>query len=337
MWYNEMGENSDIIISSSVAVVRNIRGFNFPDSMNAEEKEAVLESASDFASKVKMKFVRDDELSNEAKFNLLNNKIIGFDFVKETDGKGLLINDDESLSVLVNQYNHFKIQGFCSGSKVDDLFSKVEKLAVEVEKNFDIAFSERLGFLTSRPYQVGTGLRVSFLVSIPGIEKGGAMIKLLGRLNSLDWKLVPYVGDVNAKKTGSLYEVFNTATLGVTEQKTFERALVVLKDIIKVERMCRDVIYSKSKLIVEDQYYRAYGLIKYCKKIELPEALEALGWLRLAHNMINDDELNLDVNKINRMTDCICTEMRHSKNASSIKLGESRANKIRAIMEGDVE
>ncbi|MCQ2467395.1 MAG: hypothetical protein MJ166_07765 [Clostridia bacterium] len=334
MWYDEIGENNDIILSSCVSVVRNIRGYKFPTKMDAEEKEFVLTSAEAFAKENDMKFVRLEELSDGQRVEFLRHKIANIEELQNPSGKGLVISDDESLSIVVNQGNHFRIQGNCNGGDINSIFWAVEKLAVNVEKKFDIAFSERLGFLSSNPFEVGTGLRVSFIISVPAIEKGGVMPKVLQRLNSLDWKMVPYIGDGN-KRTGNLYEVYSTSTLGVTEKKIYERAITVLEDIVKVERMCREAIYNKNKIIVEDQYFRSYGMLKYCQKLELSEALEALGWLRLAHSMIKDNSVDLDLTKINKMTDRICTEMKHLKGNASIKVETARAKQIRAILEGE--
>lgn len=335
MWYNEAGENTDVFLSSKVAIVRNIRGYAFPIKMSAEDMETVCDKAKDFADKMGMNYLSAEDLSNKQKLAFLKHDIISIEFAKEVAGKGLMINGDESLSIVVNQFNHFKAQAMCNGSNIEKVFTDVERLAVELEKEFDVAYSEKYGFLTSRPFYVGTGLRISFIVSIPGVEKSGILPKLLGRLNSLDWKMIPYVGEVNSKKTGNLYEIFNTSTLGITEEKIYERAQIVISDILKVERMCRDAIYSKKKIIVEDQYYRAYGMLKYCRKLELSEALEALGWLRLGHSLIEDSDIGIDLIKINDMTARICTEIKNSQGSDTLKNGEARAKQIQSIMEGD--
>lgn len=335
MWYNELGDNTDIVLASKVTIIRNVRGYQFPGKMNEEEQNAILDSAELFAPSVDMSFVGAKDLTNEQRLEFLNNKMINLDFAQNGAGRGILYNEDKSLSILVNHKNHFTVQGICNGSKVENLFGKVEKIATEIEKKFDVAFSETLGFLTAKPIETGTGLRVSFLVSIPGIDKGGVSQKLMSRLGSLDWKMVPYVGDPNGKKTGNIYSVFNLSTLGVTEAKIYERAITVLNDIVKVERMCREALYSKNKLAIEDYFYRAYGVLKYSRKIELDEALEAVGWLRFGYEQIADKDLALDILKINKITNRICTELRNTNFSTSYKLSEARAKQIRAILEGD--
>lgn len=334
MWYNESGDNTDIVLASKVTIIRNVRGYQFPGKMNEDEQIALLGAAEAFAPSVNMSFVSTKDMTNDQRLEFLNNKMINLEFAQNSSGKGLLYNEDKSISVLVNNNNHFTVQGICNGSKVDSLFGKVEKVATEIEKKFDVAFSETLGFLTAKPIETGTGLRVSFLVSIPGIEKGGLAQKINNRLSSLDWKMVPYVGDSN-KKTGNIYTIFNLSTLGVTESKIYERALTVLNDVLKVERMCREALYNKNKLAIEDYFYRAYGVLKYCRKIELDEALEAVGWLRFGFDQISEKDLDIDLLKINKITDRICTELRNTNFSNSFKFSEARAKQIRAILEGE--
>ena len=335
MWYDNKGKEEDIIIFSKISAARNVNGFAFPGKMSRAERDVMLDNASEAASDLGLRFIRTEELSKTQKLDFILHNIIGTDFLEDSDGTGLLISDDESQSIIVNKVNHFHIQGLTRGCDITDIFLKTTKLAVDVERKFDIAYSERLGFLTSKPSEVGTGVRISMCIAIPGIFKSNTLPQLLKRLQSLDWSISPYVVEPN-KKGSCLYMIYNTATLGLVEDKLYERAKMIASDIVRLERKCRATIYQKHKITVEDQYCRSYGIIKYCRSMEPNEAYEILNWLRFGYDLIEDVDIKVPIEKINKITEQLCLENHiNPKIQANEKMNIARADEIRNTMEGD--
>lgn len=333
MWNDYNSENTDVVLYTKVGFSRNVRGYNFPSKMSTEDSLVILSEVEEFSRKAGLKFVRTESLSKEARLNLVTNGNMPINMARNPENTAFVSNEDESVNLLVNGMDHFLVQSICQGYNVEECYSKAEKLTVELEKNFDIAYSERMGFLTASPKSLGTGLSISFLVSIPGIERGGIFSKLQQRLNSCDWEIFTLVD--SPTRIGSLYVIRNHTTLGVSETKTIERAITLINDVLKVEKSAREVHYKRSKLMFEDNYYRAYGILKYCRKIDVNEALDSLGWLRMGNKLIEEQEVSIDLEKIIRMTDRIWLSKKVSNGETSEKGNELRAQVLRAIMEGD--
>ena len=213
-WYEKQGVNEDIVLFTKMSADRNINGFSFPGKMGLSEYESVLTKAAEAAHELGLKFVRADELSKLQKTDFVLHHVVPKTFIDNSDGMGLMINDDESTSIVINMRNHLHIQTMVKGSDFTDSYLELTKLAVGVESKFDIAFSERFGFLTSRPMEVGTGLKVMMAVAIPGIVKSGNLPNLVNKIGNSDWGVSAYVTEAGNRKNSCLYAIYNTATLG---------------------------------------------------------------------------------------------------------------------------
>ena len=285
IWNEKSGSNIDVVISSRARIVRNIKGFAFPSKMKQEEKENVISLVRQAMSDTPMRFVSADELNAEAKAQLFKHKVIDKKFLLDDKGKALLLNDDESLSITINQTEHLRITSLCVGSDIIGAYKNAEALALELEKKFDIAYSERLGFLTSSVTNIGSGIELSFDVAIPAIEMSGRLKALSDRISSMqsDWKITP-VATAGNRGIGNLYKISNVSTLGIGEEELITHAVRVISDVIKFERMCKTALKNRNSLIVEDRFHKAYAIMSCCKLMNVDEALDNLSWLRFGRN-----------------------------------------------------
>lgn len=342
IWNEKSGSNIDVVISSRARIVRNIKGFAFPSKMKQEEKENVISLVRQAMSDTPMRFVSADELNAEAKAQLFKHKVIDKKFLLDDKGKALLLNDDESLSITINQTEHLRITSLCVGSDIIGAYKNAEALALELEKKFDIAYSERLGFLTSSVTNIGSGIELSFDVAIPAIEMSGRLKALSDRISSMqsDWKITP-VATAGNRGIGNLYKISNVSTLGIGEEELITHAVRVISDVIKFERMCKTALKNRNSLIVEDRFHKAYAIMSCCKLMNVDEALDNLSWLRFGRYCFEDAIPNLTFNKINDIASRISFEMlisgknvRPGNEAASAK----RATAIREILsKGDDE
>ena len=200
----------------------------------------------------------------------------------------------------------------------------------------DIAYTDKFGFLTSQIKSVGTGMQLMMTLALPGIEKTeGAVQVLAKRVEKYDWQMIPMTHQDGLRESG-IYVLSNIATLGITEQEIIDKTRKVQEDIIKLENTCRKNICTKKKSIVEDQYYRAYAVLSYCRRIETAEALTLINWLRLGQNFIDTSDADLDWNKINKLTQKVRRNYSDSagKGMRPKDKAVARAKLIRDIMKG---
>ncbi|MBR1797508.1 MAG: hypothetical protein IJ757_05830 [Clostridiales bacterium] len=334
MWYEKEGKDTDIVLSTKVIINRNIKGFPFPAKMSDADKENVLGMVRQAAGSMGLNFVRTDELDDSAKADLYEQFFSGYAFLNSNAKTGYLLSKTEGLGVIINSTDHISIVSMVPGSDVATAYKRADDLAVKFEKSMDIAYTDKFGFLTSQIKSVGTGLQIIETLAIPGIEKTEGALQVLGRrVEKYDWQIMPMTQSDGQRQNG-IYILSNVATLGVTEQDVITGAQRVQTDIIKLENTCRKNICTKKKGIVEDQYYRAYATLRYCRRIEIAEALTLINWLRLGQGYIDTSEANIDWKKINKLTQ----KVRRSYSDSGKKAvrpqqrAAERATLIREIM-----
>ena len=336
MWYENDGKNMDVVLSTKIILNRNIKGFPFPPKMSDSDRENVLGMVRQAAGSMDLNFVRTDELDDAAKADLYNQFFSGYAFLNSDAKTGYLISKTEGLGVVINNTDHISIVSMVPGTDVATAYKRADELAVKFEQSMDIAYSDKFGFLTSQIKSVGTGMQLIMTLALPGIEKTeGAVNVLARRVEKYDWQLIPMTHQDGIRESG-IYILTNVATLGVTEQEIIDKAQKVQDDIIKLEKSCRKNICTKKKGIVEDQYYRAYATLSYCRRIETAEALTLINWLRLGQDCVDTSEANLDWKKINKLTQKVRRNYSDSAGKGSRPKDKStaRATLIRDIMKG---
>lgn len=336
MWYEAEGKDTDVVLYSRVYLSRNIKGFPFPKKMNPPDKDSVINIVRQAVSGCDMNFARVDELDDKAKADIFNQYYAPYEFLNDFDYSAFLLNKEQNLGMLVNGLEHMSIVSFESGNNIEDAYKRAEKLVVGLERQMDIAYSEKLGFLTSDTNFVGTALQVGYLVAIPGIEKTAGALQLLAkRIGQYDWVIETANVNNNPKEPG-IFCIHNIATLGVTEQEIINSASYVVEDLIKLERTCRKNIMKKKAPVVEDQYYRAYGILKYARKLEFTEVLNLLSWLRLGQDFIKGNDCDISWHKINMITHITRRDYDTfmDSNRGMLKMS-ANATKIRKVLKGD--
>ena len=302
MWYENEGNNKETVLQTKVVINRNIKGFPFPPKMSDADRENVLGMVRQAAGSMGLVFVRTDELDDTAKADLFEQFFAGYSFLNNDAKTGFMLSKTEGLGVIINSTDHICIVSMVPGSDIETAYKRADELAVKFEQNMDIAYTDKFGFLTSQIKLVGTGMQILMTLAIPGIEKTeGAVQVVVNRAEKYDWQLIPITHPDGTRENG-IFVLNNVATLGVTEQDIIDRAKKVQGDIVKLETTCRKNICQKKKLIVEDQYYRSYALLRYARRIDTSEALTYINWLRLGQDQINKGDIEIDWQKINKLT-----------------------------------
>ena len=214
---------------------------------------------------------------------------------------------------------------------------QAEKEAMELESMLDIAYSENYGFLTSNVRLAGTGLKILYTVALPAISKTeGGIAALTQRVGQYEWTIYPFA-ERGELADSNVYIIASVNTLGVTEDELLKRGEMLISDVIKAERACREEIVSSKKLQTEDIYSRAYGNLRYSALMSRSEAIIALGWLRLYKEYDDSGEVNISWNTINKLTMDILWEPAAPNRKTPGSLTNSqkiRAQGIRTILKG---
>ena len=336
-WYTNEGKDSDVVLSTKACIVRNIKGYNFMPRLDDKECQSLLDTvdkeidknvysggnAADFDKNTVLKLTRLQILGREA--NQMANP----------DRKAFYYNDDVSVSIAVGSGEHLTVKAMAAGHDIS-VYKQAEKVALDLESKFDIAFSDTYGFLTSNVSLAGTGLKILYTVSLPAISKTeGGIAALKQRVGQYEWMIYPFAerGEIS---DSDVYIIASVNTLGVTEDELLKRGEMLISDVIKAERALRDEIAGNKKDQSQDVYGRSYGTLRYANMISRSEALQALGWLRLYREYDDTGDIKISWNTINKLTMDILWEPEAPsvKSSQSIASQRFRAQGIRKILKG---
>lgn len=281
------GPDNDVVISSRIRLARNIGGFPFPHFMSEEQKREVLQmvrqtiSAKDMIQEVgQLEFTDLTELTQTERQILVEKHLISPHHTEEPADRAVIIAPDESISIMVNEEDHLRIQCLLPGLQLDETWNLAEKIDDFLENSLDYSFCEKRGYLTSCPTNVGTGLRASVMLHLPCLVMSKQVGKLVTAISQLGLVVRGYYGE-GTEAYGNLFQVSNQVTMGQTEEEIIKNLLAVTRQIVAQERTTREIIIKDNRPFLEDKVYRAFGTMRYARLISSQEALTNISDIRL--------------------------------------------------------
>lgn len=292
-WYLENGKDSDIIVSSRIRLARNIKEFPFKIKMTKEDKNKLLEKVKFITPSIGygLKFLYLKDMDDITKMSLVEKHILSPEMAlkKEQDG-AILINDEENICIMLNEEDHIRLQVFASGLDLQNTLN----LAVEIDEKLDellgFSTSEKYGFLTACPTNVGTGLRASVMVHLPALKMTGNLNKLLHIVNSFGMTIRGAYGE-ESKAKSDIYQISNNQTLGITEKEIVTNLENITKKVMEQERLARKYL-AKNSDDLEDKVYRSYGILTNARKLTSEECDNLLSDIKLGTDLGIIEELN---------------------------------------------
>jgi len=285
-WYDNCKIDKSIIISSRVRLARNIKKYPFGVIKNNQDQNIIcdikniIENDKDYQE---LSFINMQDISEIDKLANFECHNISHDFLLGNKPRGFFINQDESLSIMLNEEDHVRIQSICYGEDIDKAFELANKLDDVIGENIEYAFDKDFGYLTSCPTNVGTAMRASFMLHLPMLERNNQLKNLVGITSKFGITLRGLHGE-GTESLGNIYQVSNQITLGKTENEMISKLCNLSKQIIEQELNLREKILSQKKLDSEDKLSRSFGVLTNCKKISSSEAIKLLSdvWLGYA-------------------------------------------------------
>jgi len=285
-WMQQQGPDADVVISSRIRLARNIADLPFSPLMTDRATEDILKQLEQVMETDAFKELGDYELLKLKDMTTLDRKIlvekhlISPRLSKDYLQSAVIIKEDESVNVMVNEEDHLRIQSITSGFRLQEAYQSANKVDDAIENIVDFAFDERLGYLTSCLTNVGTGLRASVMVHIPALVMTGQAKRLLSAIQRVGLAVRGYYGE-GSEAVGNIYQISNQLTLGYSEQEIIENLEDVIRQVIEHERYARKQLMENSKLNLEDTIYRSLGILLYARMISSQEVMQRISDVRL--------------------------------------------------------
>ena len=271
-WYERAGACGDVVCSTRVRLARNLKQYPFPAYANGRQKEEIEQKVKDamlsgnsILSR-EFRFLPLEELSDEAAVSLVERHLVSPAYISDRKGKGVLLSQDESVSIMVNEEDHLRIQVLREGLSL--------KEAAELADRIDPEF----GYLTQCPTNLGTGMRASLMLHLPALTESGAMARIAGNLTKLGLTLRGTYGE-GTQITGALYQLSNQITLGLSENEAIVNLSSIASQLIEEERKARHDLCET--IPFQDKVDRAAGVLKSAKMLSTSEFMDLVSYLRL--------------------------------------------------------
>ena len=283
-WYEESGEESDVVIASKVSLARNVAGIHFTNRQTEEEAIELLDLVLD-----KMGNYGDDggnydaspisELREVDRASLMERHLASPLLIQKKN-TGILIPDDESASMMVGEEDHLRMQVLKSGMNLEEAYARVNDMDDYADEVLGLAFHPKFGYLTASPVNAGTGLHASFLVYLPALSASGKIPQLSQEVSRYGVNLHGVYGE-NQKAYADIFQMTNQKTLGCNEYELMEMMNGMVQQIIRQERKYREYALNQNYDQIADQIYRSYGVLKYARQLTTKDAVTLLTQIKL--------------------------------------------------------
>ena len=274
-----------VVLSTRIRLARNLEAYPFPGWAKESQRREILSTCMDALESVEPlqqgSVFQLEKLNKLEKQILTERHLISRELLDAKDGAGVVISGNQGCSVMINEEDHLRIQMMANGMKFRQLWKGIDAIDTTLEAHLDFSFSSEMGYLTACPTNVGTGLRASAMMHLPGLVLANQMEKVVRAVNQLGIAVRGLFGE-GSDAGGSIFQISNQQTLGESEESIIGRLTNVLNSLIEQESNAREKMLESEPLKLCDKIGRAYGILKQSYMLTSSEAMNLLSLLRLA-------------------------------------------------------
>ena len=340
-WLDASGEHAGVVLSTRIRLARNLQGHAFGPRARANDREAVLEQTRRAMAKVELlaasTLLELPDLDHRSRGMLLERRLasrelLGDVKVGPSRASAVLLAAQDPLSVMVNEEDHLRLQGLVSGLRLKEAWNLVDRLDEELGQELPFAYHHEFGFLTSCPTNVGSGLRASVLVHLPGLVLTKEIGKVLQGLGQVGLTFRGLYGE-GSEVVGNFFQLSNQTTLGKSEEELIEHLDKIVRQVIQYEDQARQVLLRDAPQVTEDKIWRAYGLLRYARSLSFEELMNLLSGIRLGVGLKLLPELRVyTLNKLMIFTQTAHLEQAAGRDLPPTECDTHRAAYVRRIL-----
>jgi protein arginine kinase len=288
-WLDASGSHADIVLSTRVRLARNLQGHAFGPRARVNDREAVLRQFKQSVHRSEV--LRGGALFEMSKVGertrrilherrLVTRDLLGVVGEDPANGAAVHFATREPVSVMINEEDHLRVQSLLAGLRIHEGWRLVDRLDEELGRELPFAYHNDFGFLTSCPTNVGSGLRASVFMHLPGLVLTKEISKALRGLGELGLTFRGLYGE-GSEVVGQFFQVSNQMTLGRTEEDLIDHLDRVVRKVIQDESHARQVLLRDARGVTEDKIWRAYGTLRYARSLTFDEMMSYLSSVRL--------------------------------------------------------
>tara|TARA_B100001248_G_scaffold262537_1_gene259239 strand:+ start:2723 stop:3796 length:1074 start_codon:yes stop_codon:yes gene_type:complete len=273
-----------VVLSTRIRLARNLKAI-FPGRAEVAQREAILSQCQEVVGGLpemkggaSISLGESDEIDQQA---LVERHLVSPELLASPEGAGVVISKNQACSIMINEEDHLRIQMVKTGFHFKKVWKAIDTVDTEIEKQVDYAFSPDWGYLTACPTNLGTGMRASVMMHLPGLVIAEQMEKVVKAVNQLGLAVRGLFGE-GSDASGSIFQISNQQTLGESEEDIIKRLTGVLNTVIEQEQNARQKLLEDDRMSFLDKIGRAYGILTHSYYTHSGEAMNFLSLMRLA-------------------------------------------------------
>jgi protein arginine kinase len=342
-WLDASGTASHLVLCTRVRLARNLAGHPFGSRSTPSEREAILDGVGDVARQTaalrRAHAFRLDQLDRPDRQllherHLVSKELAGLDATGTVrSGAGLLVQD--RVSLMLNEEDHLRLQCLHSGLALESAYQEADRLDSELGQRLPFAFHPEFGYLTTCPTNVGTGLRASVLIHLPGLVLTKEISKVLQGLGQVGLTFRGLYGE-GSEVVGNFFQLSNQMTLGKSEAELLDHLGKMVRQVIEYEEQARQLLMREVQTIIEDKVWRAYGLLRYARTLSFDETMNLLSGVRLGVGLGLIERISLyTLNKLLVYTQPMHLAVAEGLRVDDPELGARRARYVRTLLDDE--
>ncbi|HAP32629.1 MAG TPA: protein arginine kinase [Firmicutes bacterium] len=327
------GPEEEIVISSRIRLARNVNGLPFPPLASDAQREKMLALVHSVLQKqserfMEMRLIHMGGLSSVCRQVLVEKHLISPLQMKECHAGAVILRSDEVISIMVNEEDHLRIQCLLPGLQLERGWQEASRYDDYLEQSLDYAFHEELGYLTTCPTNVGTGLRASVMLYLSALALTGQLSHFLTAVNQVGLVVRGIYGE-GSEMVGGLCQISNQITLGHSEEEIWQNLYNVIRQLINQEKKARQQLLNQQREKLADRAGRAYGILKHARLLDSKEAMQLISDVRLGVDLGLLRQVPLEIlNELLTLISPGCLQYLKGRNLSPYELNLERAVRV---------
>lgn len=293
-WLRGTGPESDVVVSTRIRLARNLAAYPFTNRASQHQKTEIEAGLREKLAKLEplptLQYVSLAGLPLLDRQFLVERQLISRELANSDSPRGVAFDERESVSIMVNEEDHLRLQVMRSGLDLDGAWQDIDRVDDALEQKINYAFSEEFGYLTACPTNVGTGMRASVMLHLPALGMTKQIEKVFRALQKINLVVRGLYGE-GSRASGDFYQISNQVTLGKSESTALGEIREVNMQIIAYEKQARQALIRENRSGVQDKIGRAFGTLQSATMMTSEETMELLSLVRLGVNLGLIEEL----------------------------------------------
>ncbi len=314
-WYNENGIKSDVVVSTRCRFARNLSSYKFPSKMTNAEAEKLIDEISDAFINSNSTFkddftvIKSTEVGRDVLLALFEKHLISQDMVRRMLPTAAIVNKAETVSLMLMEEDHLRLQVILPGYQTEEALKTAKNFEALLDGRLNFAKDEGLGYLTSCPTNLGSGLRISAMLHLPALTATKRIEQLLNSVGKLGLTIRGMYGE-GTEARGCLYQLSNQVTLGMTDEEILSKVNSVIDQIAEIETKLRSELLKQNEAEIKNRTMRAYGILKNSYTLTSEEAIGYLSDVRLgkALGIIDTEYKSISTLLVKGSPSCLVSE-----------------------------